>query len=125
MKLCRNRKALGSLILGAWFFALFVTSANACVTAPVSASQGSGFAMEPAHEGDQGASANCLQFCNDETPVLSKPQLASDQPAAPPLLVATISILQRSAPALVVTVAHLAHPPPDVPILRRSLRLAL
>jgi hypothetical protein len=43
MKLRRNRKALGFLMLWAWFFALFA----ACVSAPVSASQGSGFAMEP------------------------------------------------------------------------------
>lgn len=125
MILRRHRKALGSLILGAWLFALFVGIANACVTGPGSASQGSGFAMEPDHEGDQGPSANCLQFCNDEPPILSKPQLVPDQPAAQPLWAATLTILRWPTPASTVTVVHLAHPPLDVPLLRRSLRLAL
>lgn len=125
MKLRRHRRALGSLILGAWLFALFVAFANACVTGPVSASHGSGVATEPGHDGDQGPSVNCLQFCNDETPVLSKPQLVPDQPVAHPLLVAPLRILQWLTSASAVTVVHLAHPPPDVPLLRRSLRLAL
>ena len=126
MKLRRHRRALGFLVLGAWVFALFAAFANACIMGPVSASQGSGFAVEPGHEDNQDPSANCLQFCNDETPVvLGKPQLVSDQPAAQPLLVATLSILQPSKSASVVSVVHLAHPPPDVPLLRRSLRLAL
>ena len=125
MNLRRHCRVLGSLMFGVWVFSLFVGIVNACITGPVSASQGSGLPMEPGHEGDQGPSANCLQFCNDETPVLSKPQVVPDQPVAHPLLVATLSVLQWPTSASVVTVAHLAHPPPDVPLLRRSLRLAL
>lgn len=125
MKLRRHRRALGSLILGVWFFALFAAFANACVTGPVSPSQGRGLAMQPGHEADHGPSANCLQFCNDESAVLSKPQLVPDQPAAHPTLVAPLGILRWPTSASALTVARLVHPPPDVPLLRRSLRLAL
>lgn len=125
MTLRRHRRALGSLILGAWLFALFVGVVNACVISAGSASQGSGLALEPDHEGGQGLSANCLQLCNDESPLLSKPQLVPDQAAAQALLVATLTVLPWPTSASIVTVVHLAHPPPDVPPLRRSLRLAL
>jgi hypothetical protein len=41
------------------------------------------------------------------------------------MLVASASTFLSPVPASTVPVAYLAHPPPDVPILLRSLRLAL
>lgn len=127
MNLRRQRKSLAALLLGAWLFALFVGVANAC--GPSGTSSGQGTAQGMAMPGDAGhdgqASATCLQFCADDTPVFSKLQLAPDQPTGQPLLVATAtsSYVPSTAPA--VPVVHLAHPPPGVPVLLRSLRLAL
>lgn len=127
MNLGRHRKAVASLILGAWLFALFAAIANACLPEPGSAGQTAGMtmAMDAGHEGDESQSTACQQFCNDDTPLFSKLQLVQDQPAGQPLLIASLSPLLSHAPASAVPAAYLAHPPPDVPILLRSLRLAL
>ena len=74
---------------------------------------------------DEQASVNCLQFCADDTPVLSKLQLMPDQPTGQPVLVATFVSLYLPPNAPDVPVVHLAGPPPGVPVLLRSLRLAL
>lgn len=112
-------------MLGTWLFAVFVGLANACVPQPFEASQNVGMAMGSAPDGDDDLSANCLQFCSIDTPPLSKLQLIQDQPAGQSLLVASVGNLLLPAPAPAVIVLHLAHPPADVPILLRSLRLAL
>jgi len=125
MTLRRHRKGLASLILGAWFFALFVGIANACLPEPENAGETAGMAMSPGHGGDEGQSPDCRQFCNVDTPLLSKLQLVQDQPAGQPLLVASVSNLLSPACTAAVPATYLAHPPPDVPILLRSLRLAL
>ena len=81
--------------------------------------------MGAGHDGDENASAGCQQFCNDDIPLLGKLQLVQDQPAGQPLLVASVSQFLLTAPASAVTAVHFAHPPPDVPILLQTLRLAL
>ena len=125
MKLRRHRKALTSLILGAWLFALFTGIANACLTEPSNAGQMAGMAMGVGHEGHETKSTACKQFCSDDTPLLTQLRLVQDQPPGHPLLVAVLTDLLPPAPASVEPVGYLAHPPPDVPILLRSLRLAL
>jgi hypothetical protein len=82
-------------------------------------------AMGGGQDGDESQSAGCQQFCNVDTPLISKLQLVQDQPAGQPLLVASVSTLLSRVPASAVPAVYLAHPPPDVPILLRSLRLAL
>ena len=127
MSLRRHRKAVTSLILGAWLFALFVGVANACLPGPGNAGQTAGMtmAMDAGHDGDESQSTACQQFCSDDTPLFSKLQLVQDQPAGQPLLVEGVSPLLSPVPASTVSVVYFAHPPPDVPILLRSLRLAL
>ena len=126
MNLRRHRKPLSALMLGAWLFALFVGIANACAptSAPTSPSQRMAITGGDAGD-DQQPSASCLQFCADDTPVFSKLQLAPDQPTCQPLLVANFTSLYIPAATPQVSVVHLAHPPPGVPVLLRSLRLAL
>ena len=125
MNLRRHRRAVTSLILGAWLFALFVGIANACLPEAVDTMQTAGMAMGPGQDGDESQSAGCQQFCSIDTPLFTKLQLVQDQPAGQPLLVTSISTLLSPVPASAVPVVYLAHPPPDVPILLRSLRLAL
>lgn len=125
MNIRRHRKPLAGLFLGAWLFALFVGIANACLPATESgAGIAQGMAM-PADSGHDDQSANCLQFCANDTPVFSKLQLVQDQPAGQPLLVPGLIATLAPTPADAVGVVRLARPPPDVPVLLRSLRLAL
>ena len=124
MNLRRHRRAVTSLILGAWLFALFAGIANACLAETADIMQTAGMAMSGGQDGDESQSA-CQQFCNVDTPLLSKLQLVQDQPAGQPPLVASVSTFPSPVPASAVPVAYLAHPPSDVPILLRSLRLAL
>lgn len=125
MTIRRHRKAFAAWTLGVWLFALLVGIASAC--APLTAQPGSeqGMAMPAGTGGDDSPSANCLQFCADDTPVLSKLQLMPDQPTGRPLLVATAASLDVPSNAPDVPVVHLAGPPPGVPVLLRSQRLAL
>jgi hypothetical protein len=125
MKLRRHRTAFVSLILGAWFFALFVGIANACLPEPDHSGQTAGISLDPGHDGDETQSPDCWQFCDVDTPLLSKLQLVQEQPGGQPLLVASFGDLLSPARTAAVAVTYLAHPPPDVPILLRSLRFAL
>ena len=125
MNLRRHRRAVTFLILGAWLFALFAAIASACLPETGGTMQTAGMAMGTSQDGDNSESAGCDQFCNVDTPLFSKLQLVQDQPAGQPLLVASVSTLLSPVPVSAVPVMYLAHPPPDVPILLRSLRLAL
>jgi len=124
LKLRRHRRVLTALVLGTWLFALFAATAHACVPGNEHIARVACVAIAGGEAG-LGHSSGCEQFCHDDTPVLSVLQLVHDQPAAPPLSVSTAVDLpgharRRAAPACVR-----AHSPPDVPILLRSLRLAL
>jgi len=121
----RHRRRVAALILGAWLFALFAGIASACLPEWGNTTQNASMGMDTEHDGDPTRSAACEQFCNIDTPLFSKLQLVQDQPAGQPLLVASASVLLSSAPASAAPVVYLAHPPPGVPILLRSLRLAL
>jgi hypothetical protein len=125
MNFRRHRKALTSLILGAWLFALFAGIASACLTEPADAGQMAGMSMALGHDGHETKSAACQHYCDGDTPLLSQLKLVQDQPAGQPLLVAVFNDFPPLAPASVVPVGYLAHPPPDVPILLRTQRLAL
>jgi hypothetical protein len=125
MNLRRHRKTLASLLLGAWLFALFVGVAHACMPPPSVACQDAGIAMGHGSDGDDDASGNCREFCSVDTPLHSKLQLVQDQPAGPPLLVASAGSVPAQVVAPAATKSHLAHPPADVSLLLRTLRLAL
>jgi hypothetical protein len=58
-------------------------------------------------------------------PVFTKLQLVHDEPAGQPLIVAKPLVTPARHRADAVDIAHLAHPPPGVPVFLRSLRLAL
>jgi len=124
----RHRKPLSALMLGVWLFALFVSTANACMPVFVpgmgTPEQASNMAADCGEAEHQTPSASCLQFCADDTPVFSKLQLIQDQPGGQPLLISgSAFVAPPRVPSLAVH-QH-AHPPPGVPVLLRSLRLAL
>ena len=121
----RHRRTLASLTLGASSFALLVGLAHACSAMPVDTADGAGTAMSRGPDGDEDSSGNCREFCSVDTPLLSKLQLVREQPAGRPLLAAGVGLLLSPAPASAVPVTHPAPPPPDVPLLLRTLRLAL
>ena len=125
MNLRRHRKTLAALLLGTWLFALFVGVAHACIATPVHACQDSGTTMGQGSDGDDDASGNCREFCSVDTPLPTKLQLVQDQPAGQPLLLASAGMLPARAVAPASTRSYQAHPPPDVPLLQRTLRLAL
>jgi len=125
MNIRSHRKPLTAVVLGAWLFALFVGIAHACLPeTDVGPGAAQGMAM-PSDSGHDDQSVNCLQFCANDTPVFSKLQLVADQPTNQPLLVGSVRVTLAPTPVDAVGVVHLAHPPPDVPVLLRSLRLAL
>ena len=122
----RHRKPLASLLLGIWLLALFVGISNACMVAEASvAGPMSGMAMGPGQDGDHGQPVGCEQFCKADVPPLSKLQLVQDQPAGQPLLVASVDIPSARVASSSTFDVYRAHPPPDVPLLLRTLRLAL
>jgi hypothetical protein len=125
MNLRRHRGTIATLFLGAWLFALFVGIANACLIEPASASRVVGMAMDAGHDSDADAASGCLKFCSDDTPVFTRLELTQDPPFGPPVLVELLGPRLLPAAAAAVTAAHRAHPPPDVPLLLRTLRLAL
>lgn len=127
MSFSRQRRTIAALFLGAWLFALFAGMATACMPQISCCSQGDGMAMAmgAGHDGDEGLQASCLQFCNDDIPILAKQKLFPDQPAGAPLLVASIGVLPPTASASAVIAEHVAHPPSDIPLLLRTLRFAL
>lgn len=123
----RHRRSVASLVLGMWLLAMFVGIANACLP-------GQGAAAHPAahqsmamgdHHQDGSAPPDCAQFCNDDLPLFAKLKLVQDLPAAQPLLVTPFDVPAAVDPSTRVVPTHLAHPPPDVPLYLRSLRLAL
>src|SRR5512132_1985001 len=108
-----------------WLLALSVGIANACLPNDTQASAAQGMVMPGGAGHDESPSANCLQFCANDTPVFSKLQLAPDQPSCQPLLVPTFTSLHMPARTPQVPVVQFAHPPPGVPVLLRSLLRAL
>ncbi len=127
MILRRHRKPLASLFLGVWLFALFAGVASACLTDEAAeTAQMSGMAMGMGqHDGDHAKPSGCEQFCKTDIPLLTKLQLVQDQPAGQPLLVAGVDVPSLPIVVRSVSSAYRAHPPPDVPLLLRTLRLAL
>ena len=126
MNLRRRRRALASLFLGAWLFALFVGVANACLPGGAAdMSPTAAMAMGAGHGDGEDQAPGCLQFCYDDAPLFSKLQLVQDQPAGQPLLVASGSAMRSRVSASAPSMAYLAHPRQDVPLLLRTLRLAL
>jgi hypothetical protein len=121
----RHRKLLTSLVLGTWLFAHFVAVVHACNTLAPAGVHDVAMVMDAGQGGEDDCSKNCLQFCSDDTPVAGKVQFVQDQPAGQPLLVAHPDVAWNPASLSARTVDQRAHPPPDVPLLLRTLRLAL
>ena len=112
-------------LLGAWLFALFAAVASACVPGDPSTSHPASHVAMAEHNPDGSAPSGCAQLCNDATPLLPKLQLVQDQPAEEPLLVAMPVVSSPTDLSNRVAATIFAHPPPDVPVLQRSHRLAL
>ncbi len=118
------------LVLAAWLFAMFVGISHACSlqamgSAHVTAMDLRGMDVDAMPAGDECPSANCLQFCADDTPVLTKLHLVPGEPAGSAVPTATAMAVVPHTAAPAIAVAELPHPPPDVPLLLRSLRFAL
>ena len=77
------------------------------------------------HHADESAQRDCAKFCNDDLPLPAKLMLVQDLPVAQPLLVPSFEVPVVVDASACVVPTHLAHPPPDVPLYLRSLRLAL
>ena len=126
----RHRRPLAMLVLAAWLFAMFVGISHACspqAAGPmhVAAMDLCGMDAESMPAGDGCPSANCLQFCADDTPVSTKLQFVHGEPAGHPVPASIAPIVLSPALAPAIAVAQLTHPPPDAPVLLRSLRFAL
>lgn len=123
----RHRRSLASLVLGMWLLAAFIGIANACLPGQGATSQ---LMAQPAmamgeHHPDETAPSDCAKFCNDDLPLFAKLKLVQELPAVQPLLVTAFETPVAVDPIARVVPTHLAHPPPDVPLYLRSLRLAL
>jgi hypothetical protein len=123
----RHRKALASMILGAWLFGLFVGIAHACGWDGVTAMQHDAVAARTADQpSPDGVPPGCEKFCNDDLPLVAKVQSVQDSPGGHPLVLAGH---QESGlapiPLPVVRPVVVAHPPPDVSVSIRFLRLTL
>lgn len=127
MKSLRYRKALASLILGAWAFGLFVGIAHACGWDGVTAMQHDAVAAGPADRtSPDGVPPGCEKFCNDDLPLVAKLRSVQDSPAVHSFVVPVHQVLgftPIAAPILRPALA--ARPPPDVPLPIRFLRLTL
>lgn len=111
-------------MLGAWLFTLFIGAGHAALLAPMPASHGMGVASDCGHGPTPALPANCLQICAEQPPLVGALPLLQHPPAPAPLWVAAI-VSHRPAAAAPAAVLLRAQPPPEVPVLLRSLRLAL
>jgi hypothetical protein len=119
------RKSVACAVLGAWLLALFVSMAHACDTMPVAPGEPRMAGMAGAHHDDAAPSPDCRRFCNDDLPLFGKLRLVQDPPAGEPLLIATATRLELTSPMAARVSLPAPRAPPDIPILLRSLRLAL
>lgn len=111
-------------MLGAWLFTLFVGSGHATLLAPMPASHGMVTAPDCGHDATRSLAPNCLQLCAEQPPPVGAQPLLQHPPTPAPLWVAGI-VVPRPAAATARAVLLRAQPPPEVPVLLRSLRLAL
>jgi hypothetical protein len=110
-----------------WLFALFAGIANACLPGQPTVGHpvGHGAMLTVEHHADESAPQECVSFCNEDTPLVAKLQLVQDQPAGQAFLVAMQPFALHARPSVRIARTLLAHPPPDVPLYLRSLRLVL
>lgn len=122
-----QRKALASLMLGAWLFGLFVGIAHACGVGHATMTRPNAVfaaAVDDLCAGD--IPAGCEKFCNDDVPVVAKIQSAADPSAAHPIVLASLHRHTfASIPAPDFHPAMAAHLAPGVPLSLRVVRLAL
>lgn len=121
----RYGRSVACTVLDAWLLALFVSTAHACDTMPVAPGEPLTVGMPGAHHDDAAPSPDCRRFCNDDLPLFGKLRLVQDPPTGEPLLIATASRLELTPPLAARVVLPAPRAPPDIPILLRSLRLAL
>jgi hypothetical protein len=124
----QRRKTVTSAMLGAWFFALFVGSTDACGWIEPGAGPLAAVAGNP-NEHERSLDANppgrCEQFCKTWVPIVTKLSAISDQPDAQPLIVPVhaVSVALVLPPAL--RLAPAVHPPSGVPPFLRFVQLRL
>jgi hypothetical protein len=122
----RRRKAVASVVLGAWLFALFVAFAHACGLDGSAATFPDHAATLVGKGHDEGTPACCERPCSDDIPLLTKLQAVQDPLADTPLVPTLRCDTRVLAGAAAAAAPHfVAHPPPDVSIFLRFLRLAL
>lgn len=123
----RQFRWLTSLTLGMWLFALFVGIANACL--PGQSLDGHPAGQDPstmpAHHVADAASADCVKVCGDGVPLFAALPRVKDRPAAAALHVSRPHSPEPAVVGVSLAPARVAHPPADVPVYLRSLRLAL
>jgi hypothetical protein len=123
----RRRRAVASLVLGAWMFALVASLAHACgfaeelgIDRPVAAALPEGGHGDP----EGAAPPGCKQFCGDGISALAKLKTFQDQPNAQTLLplswLGEVRPTNAAAPALL----H-PKPTPSLAVNIRFVRLAL
>jgi hypothetical protein len=123
----RHLCSASSLVLGMWLFALFVGIANACLPGQSLDAHPAGYLATPveSHHGSDDTSPDCAKLCSDGVPLFAKLQLVQDQPAAQSFLLSAPLSHEPAVIGVHATPPQMAHPPPDVPVYLRSLRLAL
>lgn len=127
MSLRQHRRALATLCLGAWLFALGIGMAYACGWDAASHGSGSfSTGYSATHDDGDDAPPGCDDVCKDQLAVVTKVQAVEDSPSgvcalAPPSEAAS----PRAAPLLPVGAWSDPEPPPAVSISIRFLRLHL
>ncbi|MFO1316036.1 MAG: hypothetical protein U1F58_10555 [Burkholderiales bacterium] len=124
MRFRRHRRRLASLFLGAWLFALFVGIAHAHVVDAQSHATAA-VATTGTDSGDDCDTDGCRQFCDNDTPIVAKVKPLQDPPADHAAAVPTLGIRDAPPPGIPAAAGRHAHPPARVPVILRTLRLAL
>jgi hypothetical protein len=122
----RHRKILASITLGCWLFAFLVGIASACGLddermhswAAVAATESQG-------HGDDAKVPGCEQFRATDLPALTKIQSAQDLPGGPTLAPAPFIEVLPAWASVTPKPMRWTHPPPDIALYTRFVRLAL
>jgi hypothetical protein len=127
MNLRRHRRAVASLCLGAWLFALGISIAYACGWHGAPNDEGAtASAALAAGDRDDMPPPGCDAVCKDDVAVLAKLQAVQEVPggAGAPALVSAL-LLPAGAPVISTFDPAVDRLPPAVPVPIRFLRLLL
>ena len=127
MNVRRHRRAIASLCLGAWLFALGVSIVYACGWHAAAHDEGAiASAALAAGDRDDPPPPGCDAACKDDVAVLAKLQAVQDVPggAGAPALVSAL-VLPAAAPVISTFDLAVDRLAPAVPVPIRFLRLLL